>query len=151
MRPAQVRLDIRAWTRVLDPALWGVRPSPFRPSYASWILCAFALSQSLSRFRLASTVGSTVISPLGLFSRARRRCARGQRPAGHPPWSRGLLLTPYVASANILSTKHVLAQVRDQLARYAGQVRQDLVFTDVGVPRFSGAGRAALDWPWRHR
>jgi hypothetical protein len=34
--------------------------------------------------------------------------------------ARGLLLTPYVPSANILSTKRVLAQVRDQLARYAG-------------------------------
>jgi hypothetical protein len=38
--------------------------------------------------------------------------------------ARGLLLTPYVPSAKILSTKRVLAQVRDQLARYAGQPPQ---------------------------
>ena len=31
----------------------------------------------------------------------------------------GPLLTPYVASANTLSAKRVLAQVGDQLARYA--------------------------------
>ena len=37
--------------------------------------------------------------------------------------ARGLLLTPYVLSANILSTKHVPAEVRDQLARYAGSPR----------------------------
>jgi len=31
-----------------------------------------------------------------------------------------------------------------------GQVRQDLVFPDVGLGR-PGSGRVALVWPWRHR
>ncbi len=71
--------------------------------------------------------------------------------------ARGLLLTPYIPSANILSTKRVLAQVRDQLARYAGRAERARVaraFT-VGVlgPRASSMvmSRPALDCGWYQR
>ena len=41
-------------------------------------------------------------------------------PAGHPLWSApGLLLTPHVAGATNLSSRRVIAIVRDQLARFA--------------------------------
>jgi phosphoglycerate dehydrogenase-like enzyme len=41
-------------------------------------------------------------------------------PEGHPLWSApGLLLTPHVAGAMTTTMSHVMALVKDQLARYA--------------------------------
>ena len=50
-----------------------------------------------------------------------RKAPRQPKPAGR---SGRCGSTPSDPSANILSTKHVLTQVRDQLARYAGQPPQ---------------------------